>query len=237
MQQKILFSFIFFALSIPFLTLCAQSGNNSTTLDSFHAVYVYGDVSLDLVPAPPGGESGLQIRDAVTGFRLDDLDVRVEEDVLYIRTDANWVKDISLRLSLVYAEPLFALRAANGARIYTRESLLTDDLSISAFNGGNMEIDVEANSIDVKVLAGSVILIAGEVQRQTISVRGGGTYDALKMESEESELTAVTGGIARIQSTSSVSGKVSLNAYALVQGNPAVHSLKTRLGGMVDYEP
>jgi hypothetical protein len=217
-------------LCIPFLLQASVPGKE---LNPFNYISVYGNISVDMIP---GETNKVEIRSIDSGIDLNDFEAEVKEGILYIRTKVSFTKDIPIRISLIYAEPIFEVRSANGAKIFTQTPLVTDIIKLSALNGGNMDIEIEASEIEADVVAGSLIMIKGSVRSQEVTARGGGVYDALELTSEKTILSVVRNGLAKVNTTKELTGKVSTGGYTVITGSPEMQTLKTRLGGEAEYQ-
>lgn len=138
----------------------------------------------------------------------------------------------------VYYQALQDISAKKGAKIVTRSDqiIVSDHLTVSAAEGGLVDIYVDAKKLDVKPASGSTIAITGTSITQDVISNFGGKYEGKGLITDVTNVTVNGGGIADVHAKNSVVAKTRAGGVINVYGSPAQKSEKKVIGGVINYK-
>lgn len=138
----------------------------------------------------------------------------------------------------VYYDALKSVSAKKGAKLINRDAdqLVSDQLSVSAAEGGLIVMHVQAKKVDVKATSGSTISLIGKSITQDVISNFGGKYEGKHLLTDVSNVTVNGGGKAEVYAKDSIVAKTRAGGVIDVYGKPAHKSEKKLAGGIINYK-
>nr|WP_294777342.1 head GIN domain-containing protein [uncultured Flavobacterium sp.] len=133
----------------------------------------------------------------------------------------------------VYFENISAVEANEGSRIACGDSLESISFDINAKEGSEVKLILETEKLNVRVANGSKIIIEGSAVNQDVLVNSGGIYEAEKLKTQQTTITANAGGEADIFATELVDAKVRAGGDITIYGKPKQINQKVIAGGNI----
>jgi Putative auto-transporter adhesin, head GIN domain len=197
----------------------AQSASEERTVAPFSRLEVLNGVDVYLTQ---GDEQSLRVE--VEGFDLEDIGTEVEGDTLTLSNEAS--RDVQFfadRRAVVYLDfvQLSAIEASSGSDIEGRNDLQVDELTVRASGGSDVELAVEAQSLEFMLSGGSDLEVSGETQSLSIEASGGSDVDARSLESERARVRVSGGSDASIRASAAVNIDAHGGSDVVVSGDPA----------------
>ena len=210
---------------IPFLlvmggcSIHAQSDSEGRSVGPFSRLVVQDGIDVYLTQSD---EASLRIE--VEGYDLDDIVVELDDDTLTLanegRSGFEFVDDRRARAYLAFVQ-LSAIEASAGSDIRGENDLRFDELEVRASGGSDVDLTVEAQSLDFMVSGGSDVRVSGETESLMVEASGGSDVSARSLESERAELTLSGGSDASIHASESVVVDARGGSDVDVYGDPA----------------
>ena len=159
------------------------------------------------------------------GFALADVLTEVEGDVLKLSVARNQNRSFPFtedRDATVYLNfiQLSSIEASGGSDIESRNGLALDALAVDASGGSDLDLDVDAQSLDITVSGGSDVDLRGKAESLTISASGGSDISADSLTAERVNATVSGGSDADIRATAAIVLDASSGSDVSISGNP-----------------
>jgi hypothetical protein len=138
----------------------------------------------------------------------------------------------------VHFQSLKSLYAKKGAKIINRQDskIASDQLSVSAAEGGLIVVYVETKKVDVKSTSGSTVSLMGKSITQDVISNFGGKYEGKDLITDVTNVTVNGGGNAEVYVKDSIIAKTRAGGIIDVYGKPAHTSEKKLAGGTINYK-
>ncbi|UIR57203.1 DUF2807 domain-containing protein [Sphingobacterium sp. SRCM116780] len=224
MKKLGLGAILFFIAQLSF----AQTKQNVGT---FNAVEVTDKIQVELL-------KGTSNEVVIEGANSENIQVINNNGSLRIKMNTlNALQGNNVSVK-VYFQSLNNILAKKGAKVVNRENqvIVSDQLNISAAEGGLVVLYLEAKKVDVKSTSGSTISLMGKSITQDVVSNFGGKYEGKDLKTDVSNVTVNGGGKAEIYAKDSVVAKTRAGGVIDVYGNPVHKSEKKIAGGTINYK-
>lgn len=233
------------ALLVSF-TVLAQ--NESTRkLSSFTEVSAHEGI---LVHLKQGSTEEARIK--VEGnIGMDEVLTEVSGGKLKIHLEDNNYRNIDVEVWVTY-KSLNAVSASSAADVDCESRIVTSgDFRVSVSSAGDIELDVKANTIDIKASsAGDVnikaeastidasansagtIEISGSTKSLDVSVSSSGDFEGFDLTSQNAEVSASSGGSAEVNVSEQLNARASSGGSVKYQGSPRM-DISSNSGGSI----
>jgi len=219
--------FALFFVSIYGMLLPAKAQTETHELPPFDEVVVTGDIEAVL---QAGRKPTARVE--VEGIELDKVVTEVEGMKLHIKLKPGIYPDAEVKVYIVFDE-LREVRANAGARAVVEDVIKGDKLEVYAGSGGRVELAVEVNVLEQRVMEGSKITVEGYARNQASRVYSGGILDAEQLRSEYAFVRVNTGGMATVHVREELEASVGTGGKLTYYGAPPKESVKTLLGAKI----
>lgn len=191
------------------------------------------------------GETNKVNIEALNGADLDDLSVGVSGGELEVKTKIlkqltnnednrrRWTDRKMYKVSVTYQGPLRGIDVGRGAEVNFIDVIKANRLTISASSGAMLNIDIDTEDLELTCTQGAEVRIAGRAAFQATKVNTGGELYAYELVSEEAEVKANMGGMARIYVKRHIDASASMGGEVSYRGKPDHHNVSRFLGGEV----
>lgn len=133
----------------------------------------------------------------------------------------------------VYYKSITAVEANEGSRIACGDVLQSVTFDVNAKEGSEVKIKVDTEKLTVRVGNGSKVDIEGTADYQDVLVNSGGIYEAEKLKTKLTTVTANAGGMADIFASDIVDAKVRAGGDITIYGKPKQINQKVVAGGTI----
>ncbi|MCP4458037.1 MAG: DUF2807 domain-containing protein [Cytophagales bacterium] len=114
-------------------------------------------------------------------------------------------------------------------------TLKAGDLDIEVSSAGDANLNVDVSTIDASVSSAGDVEIEGSANTQDINVSSSGDYDGYDVESEEAEVSASSGGSARVNVSEQLNARASSGGSIRYKGNPRMDVSSSSGGSIRKY--
>ncbi|MGV4413327.1 head GIN domain-containing protein [Chryseobacterium sp. T1] len=136
---------------------------------------------------------------------------------------------------ILYYKNINNIQASQGARISSNGVVKAIKLNLVSNEGSNVDLDIDASSLEVKINTGGMMTLSGSTDTQNVIVNTGAKYNAKSLESEIASVTTNAGGEAEVFASKSVTAKTRAGGVIDIYGNPNERNDKKLIGGKINY--
>jgi len=224
----------FTMLAVLLLTFAGFSQRYDDTRDvgDFHAIKAFGGVEVRLVKGKPGKihieSNRISHQDIITEVSRGTLRIKPRNSSLFNEMSRHWY----IRVEVTY-DYLDEIRATAGASVISRNSVKTDGILILANTGGEIDIRLDAHTVESQVGTGAIVELSGTAKYHNSNVTMGGELDAFYLESDYVVVRSTMGGVANMRANKEIEASAGLGGVVGVRGDPVYISRRTSLGGEI----
>jgi len=168
-----------------------DDGNKQTRqVSGFHGVDISGGIDLYL----GNGPESVSISAASSSVR-DHIRTEVENGILHIYMDKNWVRGFGSGHMKAYVSlpDLKSLQASGGSDIFLQNQITAGDLGIGLSGGSDLKGKLNATHLSITQSGGSDVNLSGNVQNLQVDASGGSDLDGFDLVTDYAVLNASGG--------------------------------------------
>ena len=218
--MKKLVYFLLFITSISFSQTEKEVGN-------FNKVTSFDKIDVVLVPSSEN-------KVLLNGSGSNEVELVNKNGELKIRLPLTRLLSGDNISATVYYKKLDAVEANEGSRISSEATFNSTAFDIIAKEGSEINIKLSTERLTLKVSNGSKIKLEGKATNQDVLINSGGIYEAEKLITNQTIITANAGGEATIYATDFVDAKVRAGGDITIYGKPKQINQKIVAGGRIE---
>lgn len=221
-------TFFFFFVSLFFFYSFSQDLERRVlTMGPFFSLSVYSGLDIKLIKSDVN-------KAVVFGDHKDDLILTLKRNTLKIKLSTKSLLDPGYTyVELYHSKPLDKITAHQGSSIVSEEPIKQTNLRLVAKTGAEIKVTTFTERLDVNTNTGGWVGLKGSVVSLNLIVSSGGTCDAEKLISQQSEIRLMAAGYAHITATELIDAKVFGGGVLRVYGRPVKQTTQTKLGGKI----
>ncbi len=217
-MSRLIFLF-FFIFSISF----AQTEKN---VGDFNKVTSFDQIEVLLIPSDEN-------KVVLDGSGSEDVEIVNKNGELKIRMRLTKMLSGDNISATVYYKNIDAVEANEGSRISSEATFKATTFDIIAKEGSQIKIKINVDRLTVRVANGSTISISGTAKNQDVLINSGGIYEAERLKTSQTIITANAGGDADVYATDLVDAKVRAGGDIRIYGKPKQINQKIVAGGTI----
>ena len=218
-MNKLVYSILFIS-SISFSQTEKEVGN-------FNKVTSFDKIDVVLVPSSEN-------KVLLNGSGSNDVELVNKNGELKIRLPLTRLLSGDNISATVYYKKLDAVEANEGSRISSEATFNSTAFDIIAKEGSEIKIKIATERVTVKVSNGSKVELEGKATNQDVLINSGGIYEAEKLITSQTIITANAGGEAIVYATDFVDAKVRAGGDITIYGKPKQINQKIVAGGRIE---
>lgn len=197
-------------------------------LGRFNEVKIYDRISAELIPSD---KNYIEI----SGKRSSEVEVIQKNDELKVRMPlTKLLKGEEISVRIYFTQPLEEIEAFEGSFITSEKLIKADDLEIIAKEGSQINLEIQVEELDVKVVTGAEIMLRGTVAGEMeAEISTGGVLDAKNLKTKRTEVSINAGGEAEVNATDFVKARTKAGGTIHIYGKPAKIDQQTFAGGTI----
>lgn len=220
-MKKIVFAIFFIA------GICVAQEEITMNIGDFHTLKTYRGLQVEL-------RNGDTPKVVIDGKRASEVTVKNANGVLKISmTIAHTFSADDVMVYLYYSKDIDVVDANEGSHIFSEELFKQTKMVVKAQEAGHIKLDIETEHLEVNSVTGGMIELKGKSVNQNVKVNTGGIYKGEELETENSDVSANTGGIAGINASNFADVSASTGGMITVLGDPKEVKKSESLGGYV----
>ena len=217
-MKKIIYSFL--------LTSSIAFSQTEKSVGDFNKVTSFDQIEVLLIPSDEN-------KVVLDGSGSEDVEIVNKNGELKIRMRLTKMLSGDNISATVYYKNIDALEANEGSRISSEATFKSTTFDIIAKEGSQVKIKISVDRLMVRVANGSTISISGTAKNQDVLINSGGIYEAEKLETNQTIITANAGGDADVYATDLVDAKVRAGGDIRIFGKPKQINQKIVAGGTI----
>lgn len=139
--------------------------------------------------------------------------------------------NVSIR---VYFKELNAINAESGSYIFSKETLKSNSLKLTANLGAKIDLKLTSDDVEAKVFTGATMNLEGSAKSGNFIANAGGTIKAKDLKFEDLSATVNAGGKLDVTASNSIKATTRAGGNINIYGNPESVIEKTTAGGNIN---
>lgn len=211
---------------VLFSSLLGLSQSRTIELSDFNNLKLFDRINLVLVPS---NENKLIIE----GTNANEVNVLERGNELRIRLPLTQLLQGDNIEAVLYYKELTIIEANEGSVIQSSKPWVGNNLKINAKEGSQIELTLEAKTLDTKLGSGAKVEIKGNANLHQAIINSGAVLEARDFKTKKTEITCNAGGEADVFASEKVVAKTRAGGDIVIFGNPDNIDRKTVLGGSI----
>lgn len=198
----------------------------SRNLGDFDQVKFFDKIKVVLISAE-------QNKLVITGNRADEVETVNKNGDLKIRMPFPKLlsgDDIIVKL---YFKKIESIAVSEGSYVSSESDFKQTILDLNAKSGGEIDISIDVDKVNVKANAGGIITISGKATNQNVTITSGGILNAKDLHTSQTAITVAAGGQSEIHANTLVDAKVKAGGSIFIYGKPKQINKEVFIGGTI----
>lgn len=217
-MKKIIYSFLLVS-SIAF-------SQTEKSVGDFNKVTSFDQIEVLLIPSDEN-------KVVIDGSGSEDVEIVNKNGELKIRMRLTKMLSGDNISATVYYKNIDAIEANEGSRISSEATFEATTFDIKAKEGSQIKIKINVDRLTARIGNGSTVTVSGTAANQDVLINSGGIYEAEKLETNQTIITANAGGDADVYATDLVDAKVRAGGDIRIFGKPKQINQKIIAGGTI----
>ncbi|GLB52928.1 hypothetical protein NBRC110019_19680 [Neptunitalea chrysea] len=197
------------------------------SLGDFSEVKAFDGISVKLIRSDEN-------KAVIKGKNRNDVVIVNKDGKLKIKMDISESFDgYNTFVSIYHKSPIYIIDANEQAFIENTEPFKVTELILKAQEGGEIDVYVDVERLEIKSVTGGQIDAHGTASTQGVNIRTGGEYHGRDLKTKQSYVRISAGGEAVIFATEYVDAEVKAGGDIDIHGSPKVIDKQTFLGGRI----
>ena len=193
----------------------------------FNKVTSFDQIDILLIPSDEN-------KVVLNGNGANEVEIVNKNVELKIRMPLSRFLDGETIASIVYYKNITSVEANEGSRISSEATFKAISFELNAKEGSEIKLKLAVDNLSVRLSNGSKIYLEGNAQNQNVLINSGAIYEAAKLITNQTIITANAGGEAEIYATTFVNAKVRAGGEIIIYGKPKQINQKTVAGGRIE---
>ena len=220
-MKKVLGSFLILAFQLSF----AQSVRN---VGSFTSLKVYNKLNVTLIESNENKvETETEDAEVETINKNGELKIKL--------SPAKILQGGQISVKVHY-QKINDIQASQGSTITSSDEMETNMLSLISNEGSKIDLNVDAEKLNVKTNSAGEVKISGKADNQDVVVNSGGKYYGQDAKSKNTSVTANAGGFAEVNVKDSVKATTRAGGIIDIYGDPDDRKVKNVIGGKINFK-
>jgi hypothetical protein len=202
------------------------SAQTTKNLGDFDQLKVFDQIQITLVASDAN-------KIELSGTNSGEVEFVTKNNLLKIRMPLGRTLDGESVKATLYYKTLNDIDASEGAHITSSTPINVPKMTVTAKEGGQVELNLDVRNVDVRAVTGGIIRLAGTATNMDAKLGTGGVLDAKPLQTEQTTINISAGGTADITATESVDASVKAGGDINIFGNPKNVKQKTTFGGSI----
>lgn len=193
----------------------------------FNKVTSFDQIDVLLIPSDEN-------KVVLNGNGANEVEIVNKDGELKIRMPLSRFLDGETIAATVYYKNITSVEANEGSRISSETTFKAISFELNAKEGSEIKLKLAVDNLSVRLSNGSKIYLEGNAQNQNVLINSGAIYEAAKLITNQTIITANAGGEAEIYATNFVNAKVRAGGEIIIYGKPKQINQKTVAGGRIE---
>ncbi len=196
------------------------------SVGDFNKVTSFDQIEVLLIPSNEN-------RVVINGSGSENVEIVNKNGELKIRMPLTKILSGDNITATVYYKNIDAVEANEGSRISSEAIFKATTFDIKAKEGSQIKIKIKVDRLTARIGNGSTVTVSGIAKNQEVLINSGGIYEAEKLQTNQTIITANAGGDADVYATDLVEAKVRAGGDIRIFGKPKQINQKIIAGGTI----
>jgi hypothetical protein len=195
-------------------------------LGDFDEVKVFDKINVKLIPS---SENKIEVK----GSRADEMQTVNRNGELKIRMPFPKLLSGDDIVVLLYFKRIESISVSEGSYVSSENIFKQTRLDLNATSGGEIDLEISVDKVNIKVNAGGIVSISGDATYQNVTITSGGILNAKDLETDQTAISVSAGGQSEIRATILVDAKVKVGGSIFIYGKPKQINQDVFIGGTI----
>ena len=214
--------------TLMFVTsFCFAQEKVTMNLGDFHSLKTYRGLQVELIKSD-------ESKVIIDGNRSSEVTVKNNNGTLKISMSITHTFSADdVMVYLYYKDDINLIDANEGSHIFSDEVFKQEKITCKAQEAGRIVLELDSDQLDVTVVTGGEVRLKGVSKNQNVKSNTGGIYKGERLETEYTNVSAKTGGTAKVMASKLVDASASTGGVISIDGDPEEVKKSESLGGYV----
>jgi hypothetical protein len=162
-------------------------------LGDFHTLKTYRGLQVELIKADAA-------KLIIDGNRSSEVTVKNNKGTLKISMSISHTFSADdVMVYLYYNDDIDVIDANEGSHIFSDEIIKQEKLTTKSQEAGRIKLEIDTDQLNVTVVTGGQVTLKGSSKNQDVKSNTGGIYKGERLETEYTNVSSYTGGIADVE--------------------------------------
>jgi hypothetical protein len=208
-------------------SFCFAQEKVTMNLGDFHSLKTYRGLQVELIKSD-------EAKVIIDGNRSSEVTVKNNNGTLKISMSITHTFSADdVMVYLYYKDEIKLIDANEGSHIFSDEVFKQDMITVKAQEAGRIKLELDTDQLEVTSVTGGEVKLKGSSKNQNVKVNTGGMYKGERLETETTDVSANTGGLADVTASKLIDASASTGGIVSIKGEPEEVKKSESLGGYV----
>jgi len=208
-------------------SLCFAQEKVTMNLGDFHSLKTYRGLQVELIRSD-------ESKVIIDGNRSSEVTVKNNNGTLKISMSITHTFSADdVMVYLYFKDDINLIDANEGSHIFSDEVFKQEKITCKAQEAGRIKLELDTDQLDVSVVTGGEIKLEGASKNQNVKANTGGIYKGERLDTEYTNVTSNTGGMAKVTASKLVDASANTGGIVNIEGDPEEVKKSESLGGYV----
>lgn len=196
-------------------------------LGDFHSLKTYRGLQVELIKSDDA-------KVIIDGNRSSEVTVKNSNGLLKISMSITHTFSADdVMVYLYYKDDITLIDANEGSSIFSDEIFKQEKLTVKSQEAGSINLEIDTEYLDAYAATGGQIKLKGTSKNQEVKSNTGGIYKGERLDTEYTNVSCNTGGMADVKASKLVDAKANTGGTVSIIGEPEEVKKSESLGGYV----
>jgi hypothetical protein len=208
-------------------SFCFSQEKVTMNLGDFHSLKTYRGLQVELIKSD-------EAKVIIDGNRSSEVTVKNNNGTLKISMSITHTFSADdVMVYLYYKDEIKLIDANEGSHIFSDEVFKQDMITVKAQEAGRIKLELDTDQLEVTSVTGGEVKLKGTSKNQNVKVNTGGMYKGERLETETTDVSANTGGLADVTASKLIDASASTGGIVSIKGEAEEIKKSESLGGYV----
>ncbi len=208
-------------------SFCFAQEKVTMNLGDFHNLKTYRGLQVELIKSD-------EAKVVIEGNRSSEVTVKNNNGTLRISMSITHTFSADdVMVYLYYKDEIKLIDANEGSHIFSDEVFKQEMITVKAQEAGRIKLELDTDQLEVTSVTGGEVKLKGTSKKQNVKVNTGGMYKGERLETETTNVSANTGGLADVTASKLIDASASTGGIVSIKGEAEEIKKSESLGGYV----
>ncbi len=208
-------------------SICFAQEKVTMNLGDFHNLKTYRGLQVELIKSD-------EAKVIIEGNRSSEVTVKNSNGTLRISMSITHTFSADdVMVYLYYKDEIKLIDVNEGSHIFSDEVFKQEKITVKAQEAGRIKLSLDTDYLEVTSVTGGEVKLKGSSKNQEVKVNTGGMYKGERLETENTDVSANTGGLADVTATKLMDASASTGGIVSIKGEAEDVKKSESLGGYI----